>query len=346
MADLWSWLALPGGLALIGFHLFIVAMLLLDLGVVHRHAHAVSMTEAGIWSAVWVMLALVFAGGIWRYWGWWNPGHAAEGPQKAVEFVAGYVIEKSLSVDNLFVFLVIFRYFSVPAHLQHRVLVWGILGAMMLRAVLIVAGAALLHTFAWMGYVFGAFLVYTGYRIFRSAEGDVDPARNPLLRLARRLLPVVNDYESPRFWVRRGGRWFATPLPLVLLVVESSDVMFAIDSIPAIFAVTRDAFIVYTSNIFAILGLRALYFLLAGFLGRFRYLKAGLAGVLVLVGLKMVAEEAFGPYLESFGLRKEHWVWFSLASVAVILSVAVLASGWSSRGIALSHAAEDRVEKP
>jgi tellurite resistance protein TerC len=332
MADLWSRALAPEGLILIGFHLFVALMLALDLGVFHRHAHVVSMTEASVWSVVWVVLALAFAGGIWRWWDWWNPGQAEHGPEKAVEFITGYLIEKSLSVDNLFVFLVIFRYFGVPAHLQHRVLVWGIVGALMLRAVLILAGAALLHAFDWMTYVFGAFLIYTGYKLFRSAEDDIDPARNPLLRLARRLLPVVDNYESPRFWVRRAGRWYATPLPLVLLVVESTDVVFAIDSIPAIFGVTRDPFIVYTSNVFAILGLRALYFLLAGILGRFRYLKVGLAAVLVFVGLKMLGEEVLGPYLESLGLTKTHLILISLAVIAGILSAAVLGSVWPSSG--------------
>jgi tellurite resistance protein TerC len=288
------------------------------------------MTEAGIWSVVWVVLALAFAGGIWRYWSWWNPEHASEGAEKSIEFITGYRIEKSLSVDNLFVFLVIFRYFGVPGHLQRRVLAWGILGALMLRAVFILAGAALLHRFDWMSYVFGGFLIFTGCKLFRSVEDDVDPSRNPLLRLARRLLPLVDDYESSRFWVRRAGRWYATPLPLVLLVVESTDMVFAVDSIPAIFGVTRDPFIVYTSNVFAILGLRALYFLLAGFLGMFQYLKVGLAVVLVFVGLKMLGEKPLGPYLESLGLMKKHQILISLAVIAAILSVAVMASVWSS----------------
>jgi tellurite resistance protein TerC len=326
MADVWSWVLSPTGLVLIGFHLAIAFILVLDLGVFHRQSHVVSMTEAGIWSAVWVILALAFAGGIWYGWHRWHPGSPDQGPEKALAFITGYVIEKSLSVDNLFVFLVIFRYFGVPARLQHRVLVWGILGALILRALLILAGAALLHAFDWMIYLFGGFLIYTGYKLFRAAEDDIDPGRNPLLRLARRLLPVVDNYESSRFWVRRAGRWHATPLPLVLLVVESSDVVFAVDSIPAIFAVTKDPFIVYTSNIFAIMGLRALYFVLAGFLGRFRYLKVGLAVVLVFVGVKMLVEEPLGSSLESLGLGRKHLVLFSLAVIAVILSVTVIAS--------------------
>jgi tellurite resistance protein TerC len=332
VADLWAWLQTPEVLALVGFHVFILAMLALDLGVFQRRAHAVGMKEAAIWSGVWVVLALLFAAGIWQFWGSWRPDEADQGPVKAVEFVTGYLIEKALSVDNLFVFLVIFRYFAVPAHLQHRVLYWGILGALVFRAVLILAGAALLAAFHWMTYLFGAFLLYTAYKMFRSSvEDEIDPSRNWLLRIAKRFLPLVTDYDSPRFWVKRSGRWWATPLPLVLLVVESTDVMFAVDSIPAIFAITKDSFIVYTSNIFAILGLRALYFLLAGFLGAFRHLSTGLAVVLAFVGLKMLVEQPLEPYLERVGIGRNGLIGISLGVVAGILSAAVAASVWENR---------------
>src|SRR5439155_2554469 len=239
-----------------------------------------------------------FAAGIWRFWDDWRPGEAGQGSVKALEFVTGYLIEESLSVDNLFVFLVIFRYFAVPPHLQHRVLFWGILGALVMRATMILAGAALLNAFHWMIYVFGVFLLYTAFKLFRSVEEEIDPGRNPLLRLAQRVLPVESSYDSPTFWVKREGRWYATPLPLVVLVVESTDVVFALDSIPAIFGITKDTFIVYTSNIFAILGLRSLFFLLAGFLGMFRYLSVGLAAVLAFVGLKMILEVPLEHFLE------------------------------------------------
>jgi tellurite resistance protein TerC len=327
VADFWAWLQSPEGLVLIGFHVFVVAMLALDLGVFQRKAHAVGMREAAIWSGVWVALALLFAAGIWLYWDRWRPDEAGQGPAKSVEFLTGYLIEKALSVDNLFVFLVIFRYFAVPPHLQHRVLYWGILGALIFRATLILAGAALLAAFHWMIYVFGAFLLYTAYKMFRSnIEEEMDPGRNWLLRVARRVLPLVTDYDEPRFWVRRMGRWYATPLPLVLLVVESTDIMFAVDSIPAIFAVTKDTFIVYTSNVFAILGLRAMFFLLAGFLGMFRYLSTGLAAVLGFVGLKMILEEPLAPYLARAGIGQNGLILMSLVVVAGILTAAVVAS--------------------
>lgn len=340
MADVWEWIRTPEFLVLVGFHIFVVTMLALDLGVFQRHAHAVGLKEAAIWSAVWVILALLFAVGIWQFWDDWRPNEPGQGPVKAAEFIAGYVIEKSLSIDNLFVFLVIFRYFAVPPHLQHRVLYWGILGALIMRATLILAGAALLNSFHWMIYVFGGFLLYTAFKLFRSVDEEIDPGRNPLLRLAKRFVPVVNDYDSPTFWVKRKGRWYATPLPLVLLVVESTDVLFAVDSIPAIFAITKDTFIVYTSNIFAILGLRALFFLLAGFLGMFRYLNTGLALVLGFVGLKMIVEEPFRDYLEQFGIGRNALVLISLVVVAGILGVAVIASVVAGRRERMEHRPE------
>jgi tellurite resistance protein TerC len=326
VAELWNWVQSPEALVLIGFHVFVIAMLALDLGVFQRHAHVVSMKEAAIWSAVWVALSLLFAAAIWRYWDVWRPNEPDQGSVKAIEFITGYLIEKSLSVDNLFVFLVIFRYFAVPRQMQHRVLYWGILGALVMRAAMILAGAALLHKFHWMIYVFGAFLLYTAYKMYHSVEAEIDPGRNPLLRLAKRFLPVVDKYDSSNFWVKRGGKWYATPLPLVLLVVESTDVVFAVDSIPAIFAITTDTFIVYTSNVFAILGLRALFFLLAGFLGMFRYLSTGLALVLGFVGIKMLIEEPLRPFLDQIGVGKQTTILISLAVVATILTVSVVAS--------------------
>jgi tellurite resistance protein TerC len=331
---------------LVGFHVFILIMLALDLGVFQRQAHAVTMTEAAIWSTVWIVLALLFAFGIWKFWYLWHEEYPEQGPEKAVEFLAAYLIEKALSVDNLFVFAVIFRYFSVPSHLQHRVLYWGILGALVMRATLILLGAALLAAFHWMVYIFGAFLLYTAYKLSRSVEEEIDPGRNPLLRLARRFLPVVDSYESPRFWVRRDGRWHATPLPLVLLVMETTDIVFAIDSIPAVFGISQDTFIVYTSNVFAILGLRALYFLLANLLGMFRYLHIGLALVLAFVGAKMLLEEPLRGPLESVGIGKKELILLSLGVIAVILSVTVVISILAGPKEPLDHPPEGMTETP
>jgi tellurite resistance protein TerC len=340
MADIGAWLRSPEFLVLVGFHVFILAMLALDLGWFQRQAHAVSMKEATIWSLVWVVLAMLFALGIWQFWHAWNPGQPDLGAEKAVEFVTGYVVEKSLSIDNLFVLLVIFRYFGVPDRLQQRVLLWGILGAIMMRATLILIGAALLGMFSWVVYLFGAFLLYTAFRMFRSVEEEIDPSRNLMLRLARRVLPVVDSYDSERFWVKRGGRWYATPLPLVLLVVETTDVLFATDSIPAIFAITKDTFIVYTSNVFAILGLRSLYFLLANFLGMFRYLKTGLALVLAFVGIKMIVEEAFSESLKAWGIEREVLLLITLGVIAAILGLSVAASIWAGPKEPLEHPPE------
>ena len=261
----------------IGFNLFVLGLLALDLGVFHRNAHTVSVREAGTWSAVWVALSLLFAGGIALLWG--------SGP--ALQFLTGYVIEKSLSVDNIFVFVMLFGYFAVPPKYQHRVLFWGVLGALVMRGTFIAAGSWLLEQFHWVVYLFGAILLVTGVRMARQAEA-YDPARSRLLGLARRVLPLTDRYDGQHFWTREGGRRVATPLFLVLLLVEATDLVFAIDSIPAIFAVTQEPFLVYTSNVFAILGLRSMYFLLAGVVHRFIYLKYGLAAVLTFVGTKMV----------------------------------------------------------
>jgi len=241
------------------------------------------MREALIWTLVWIGLSLLFNYGILHWYG----------AERALEFFTGYLLEKALSVDNLFVFLVLFSYFAVPPILQHRILFWGILGALVMRAGFIVAGAALVQRFHWIMYVFGVFLVYTGFKLLRQREAEVDPAHNPALKFFRRILRAVPEYRGSAFFVREGGKLFATPLLIVLLVIEATDIVFAVDSIPAIFAITTDPFIVFTSNIFAILGLRALYFLLAGMLGRFRYLKVGLGLVLAFVGLKMLIMDLY-----------------------------------------------------
>jgi tellurite resistance protein TerC len=260
-----------------GFLLFVLLMLALDLGVFHRNAHEVSLKEAAIWSVVWVSMACVFGVGVWHFYG----------EQKGLEFATGYLIEKALSVDNIFVFVVVFTYFGIPRLYQHRVLFWGILGALAMRAVFIVAGAALLTRFHWLIYVFGAVLVLTGIKLLVQRGQEVAPDKNPVLKLVRRFVPVTQQTVCSSFTLVENGRRVATPLLLALIVVELTDLIFAIDSIPAIFAVTMDPFIVFTSNIFAILGLRSMYFLLAGVIERFRYLKIGLALVLVFVGLKM-----------------------------------------------------------
>lgn len=261
-----------------GFTLFVLAMLALDLGFFHRHARVVRFREALTWSIAWVGLAGLFALGV----------HYFHGSEKALEFTAGYLIEKALSVDNIFVFLLVFAAFRVPLQYQHRVLFWGILGALVMRALFIAAGAALIATFHWIIYVFGALLIVTAIKMLRADEAHVHPERNPIYRLFARMVRSVPDYRGPRFWVREGGRLAATPLLLVLIAIESSDLIFAVDSIPAIFAVTKDPFIVFTSNIFAILGLRSMFFLLASVMHRFHYLKTGLALVLAFVGSKML----------------------------------------------------------
>ena len=260
-----------------GFVVFVLAMLALDLGVFHRKAHEVKFKEALGWSAVWVSLALVFNAGIW-----WKFGTEA-----GVQFLTGYLIEKSLSVDNIFVFVIIFSALRIPALYQHRVLFWGILSALVLRAVMIVAGVAMLERFHWLIYVFGAFLILTGAKLFLHRNKEEHPENGLAMRLARRLIPSTNRLDGAHFLTLENGRRVATPLLMALLLVEVTDVLFALDSIPAIFAVTRDPFIVFTSNIFAILGLRSLFFLLAGAVEKFSYLKVGLSAVLIFVGAKM-----------------------------------------------------------
>ncbi len=261
-----------------GFNLFVLAMLAIDLGVFHRKSHTVGFREALGWTAAWITLALCFNLGVWHF----------AGPTKALEFFTGYVIEYSLSADNVFVFALLFSYFAVPAKYQHKVLFWGILGALIMRFGMIALGAALIAKFAWIIYVFGAFLILTGVKMVLKREEEIHPERNPLVRLFKRLMPVTSDFRGDRFFVRENGVRLATPLFVVLLLVEFTDVIFAVDSIPAIFAVTTDPFIVYTSNVFAILGLRSLYFALAGVLDKFHYLKTGLGVVLTFVGVKML----------------------------------------------------------
>jgi tellurite resistance protein TerC len=260
------------------FLAFVLGMLALDLGVFHKKAHSVSFREAAAWSAVWVTLALGFNAIIWQRFG----------SERGLEFLTGYVIEKALAVDNIFVFAVIFSYFAVPQRHQHRVLFWGILGALVMRAVFIGIGAALISRFHWVLYGFGVLLVYTGIKLLTKKEEPTDPGDTWVTRTFRRLVPMTDSFRDAKFWVRENGKWLATPLLLVLVLVEVSDVVFAVDSIPAIFAITEDPFIVFTSNIFAILGLRSMYFLLASVLERFHLLKIGLALVLCFVGAKML----------------------------------------------------------
>ena len=289
----------------IAFSVGVLVLLAVDLGLAQRATRPVTRTEAAVWSMVWIGLALVFNAGIYY----------TSGSELALEFLAGYLIEKSLSVDNIFVFLLIFSYFSVPLAYQRRVLLWGILGALVMRGVFIAVGATLLHYFHWIIYVFGAFLIFTGVQMLRAGDEQTDPENNPVIRLVRRILPVTDDYEEQHFFVRRQGKLFATPLLVVLLSVESTDLMFAVDSIPAIFAVTDDVFIVYTSNVFAILGLRALYFLIADVLDLFVYLRYGLGVVLGFVGVKMLLVDT---YPIPIGV--------SLSVIAAVLTVAVAAS--------------------
>ena len=263
----------------IGFHVFIFLMLALDLGIFNKKAHIVAVKEAVGWFTVWVALALLF-----------NVFILFEfGKTKALEFLTGYVIEKSLSVDNIFVFIIIFSYFAVKGEYQHKILFWGIIGALVMRGIFIFAGVALINRFHWIVIIFGGFLVFTGIKMFFQKQTQVDPEKNPVVRFSRKLLPVTDELHGGRFFTRQNGRFLATPLFIVLLVIESSDLIFAVDSIPAILAISQDTFIVYTSNIFAILGLRSLYFAVAGIMGYFRFLKVGLSFILTFVGLKMLA---------------------------------------------------------
>jgi tellurite resistance protein TerC len=320
---LWVWVA---------FHVFVFAMLAIDLGVFHRHAHEVRMREAAAWSATWIILSLTFNYGIYHF----------MGAQAGLEFLTGYLIEKALSVDNIFVFVLIFSYFGVPPRYQHRVLFWGILGALLLRGSMIFAGTYLIRQFAWVTYVFGGFLVFTGIRMAFQDEHAIEPEANPVIALVRRFVPVTNRYHDQHFFTRepvgrRGAlRTVATPLFVVLVLVETTDIIFAVDSIPAIFAVTTHPFLVYTSNIFAILGLRALYFLLAGVIRRVHYLQLGLSVVLCFVGVKMLVS---------------HWydvpIGASLGIIAAVLAIAAVASWlFPKPPDAAAPALHDRLHSP
>jgi tellurite resistance protein TerC len=293
------------------FWVIVLVLLGLDLAVFNRKAHRVTIREALVWSLVWIGLSLTFNAGIW-----WLLGGPA-----ALDFLTAYLVEKSLSVDNLFVFLMVFTYFGVDARYQHRVLFWGVLGAIVLRAIMIFAGVALVERFGWLLYLFGAFLVFSGVKLALSKGESIDPSRNLAVRWARKLFPVTPAYHGQRFFVRIDGRRLATPMLLVLVTVEFSDVLFALDSIPAVFGITQDGFLIMTSNIFAIMGLRALYFLLAGVMDRFRYLPLGLSAVLVFIGIKMLVE----PWVHiDTGI--------SLGVVGGILTLAVVASLLSKPG--------------
>jgi tellurite resistance protein TerC len=289
----------------VGFLLFVLLMLAIDLGVFHRKTHEVSLKEAGAWSATWVALALLFNVGVYAWFG----------SAKAIEFTTGYLIEKALSVDNIFVFVLLFSYFAVPASYQHRVLFWGILGALVMRAAFILLGGVFLAKFHWAIYVFGGLLVVTGIKMLLERNETVDPSKNPIVRVFRRFFPVSERYDGAKFFTNIDGRRVATPLLLALVAIEGTDLIFAVDSIPAIFAITTDPFIVFTSNIFAILGLRSLYFLLAGIISKFKYLKVGLSLVLVFVGGKMLVASFFKIPVGA-----------SLAVIATLIGGSILAS--------------------
>ena len=289
----------------IGFLAFVLLMLALDLGVFHRKSHEVKIKEALIWSAVWILIALLFNYGIYVY----------MGEVKAMEFLTGYVIEKSLSIDNLFVFIMIFSYFNVDKKYQHKVLFWGIIGALIMRSIFIFAGVALINKFHWIIYIFGAFLIFTGVKMLFQKDEKMDPNKNPLVKLFKRFYPVTDTMHGDRFFVKINAKTFATPLFVVLLLVEFTDLIFAVDSIPAIMAITSDPFIIFTSNVFAILGLRALYFALAGITQYFHYIKYGLSAILVFVGLKMVLVDFY-----------KIPVMISLFTILGILVISVIAS--------------------
>ncbi len=296
----------------VGFSLLILLMLALDLGLLNRKAHTPTHREALAWSSVWVTLALCFAGLIfWRL-----------GSVKGAEFLTGYVIELSLSVDNLFVFLMIFSYFKVPAKYQHRVLFWGVLGALVMRVTIILLGTALITRFHWILYFFGAFLIYTGIKMMVHEDDDIAPEDNAAVKILTRYVPIVRRYEGEKFLTLENGRRVGTLLLLVLFIVEISDLIFAVDSIPAVFGITQDPFIVYTSNVFAILGLRSLFFLLAGVIEKFHYLKIGLSVVLTLIGVKMLAE----PFIVERFISKNTMIFSSLAAVGLILLASAGAS--------------------
>lgn len=289
----------------IGFNLFVILMLALDLGVFHRKTHSVSVKEALIWTGVWITLAMAFNILIYYHFG----------EEKAVEFFTGYLIEKSLSVDNIFVIIMIFSYFQVPQEYQHKVLFWGILGALVMRAIFIFSGIELIHRFHWLVYVFGGFLIFTGIRMITSGDAQIEPEKNPLTKLARRIFSITENFMGANFFIKREGKTWATPLFLVVILIEATDLIFAVDSIPAILAISDDSFIVYTSNVFAILGLRSLYFALSGIEKYFHYLKFGLSAILIFVGVKMCIVDFYKIPVE-----------LSLIVIVFVLAIAMISS--------------------
>jgi tellurite resistance protein TerC len=303
-----------------GFSVFLIIMLALDLGVFHKNSHVVEFKEAMIWSGVWIGLALIFNVGIFYYFG----------KVKGLEFMTGYLIEKSLSIDNVFIIALIFTYFNVPRQYQHRVLFWGVIGALIMRAVLIAVGATLIKEFAWIIYIFGAFLIFTGLKMYFQKNEGINPDKNPVVRFFKKFIPMTDEYNKEKFFLIKEGKRFATPLFVVLLLVETTDLIFAVDSIPAIFAITSDPFIVFTSNAFAILGLRSLYFALAGVIYKFYYLKAGLSVILVFVGIKMMLIDI---YKIPIGV--------SLGFVALVILIAVLASIRKNKQLEQAKASEN-----
>ncbi|MEJ5360845.1 MAG: TerC family protein [Spirochaetota bacterium] len=290
----------------VGFNVFVLLMLLLDLGVFNRKAHEIKVKEAVLWTIFWIVLSLMFNAGIYFYAGY----------QKALLFFTAYLVEKSLSMDNIFVFLMLFTYFKVNPIYQHKVLFWGVLGALVMRAIFIFAGIALIEKFDWILYVFGVFLIYTGYKMMKEKDKEIHPEKNPVLKLARAMLPVTSDYRNGYFFVKENGKQFVTPLFIVLLVIESTDVVFAVDSIPAVLAISHDPFIVYTSNVMAILGLRALYFALAAVMRLFRFLHYGLSVILIYVGCKMIAAQV------GYHIPTE----ISLGIIAFVLTASIVTS--------------------
>ena len=306
MDRIWLWVI---------FNLFVFGMLALDLGVFHRKAHVIRLREALIWSTIWTVLALIFNLYILFYWQSISPGSEYTNKQAAIAYLTGYIIERALSIDNLFVFLVIFTYFGIPKKYEYKILFWGIIGALVFRIIFIFSGVALLHAFDWMKYVFGILLLYTAFKVLVSKDIKVDPDKNPIIRWFKKIYPVSNNMESGKFFILDAGKRMATPLFIALLVVEMTDILFAFDSVPAILAITKDPFIVYSANVFAILGLRALYFAIAGIMGLFAYLHYGLSFVLAFVGVKMMLGKEIIPIVVSLG------VVLGVIALSIILSL-------------------------
>lgn len=311
---LWIWSAFLG---------LVVLFLALDLGVFHRHAHEVKMKEALTWSGIWIAMGVGFSALVFTQWSAISPQSTYTNAEAGMAYITGYLVEKALSVDNLFVFLIVFTYFKVPAQYQHRVLFWGIIGALIFRGIFIAAGSVLLEKFHWTMILFGLFLIFTGIKMVTSKDKEMDPGKNPLVTLIRKVMPTTNEYHGQKFFMRIDGKLWATPLFLALLVVEFTDIIFAIDSVPAIFAITSEPFIVFTSNVFAILGLRSLYFALAGLMQMFHYLHYGLSAILVFVGGKMLygfLEKDVWAHLPKFP------AWISLLTILSLLAAAVIIS--------------------